>query len=91
MFYFAQTTDISNSYFDFKISWHTDTQRDQEKIIDQHDKIWKGTKNCFGNKVAHQWCVAGVKKKNNNTTENGKNKNSAILFFELDFILVNIG
>ena len=63
MFFFAQTTDMSNSYFDFKISWHTDAQRDQEKIIDQHDKIWKGTKNCFGNKVAHQWCVTGVKKK----------------------------
>ena len=63
MFYFAQTNDMSNSYFDFKISWHTDAQRDQEKIIDQHDKIWKGTKNCFGNKLAPQWCVAGVKKK----------------------------
>ena len=39
MFFFAQTTDMSNSYFDFKISWHTDAQRDQEKIIDQQDKI----------------------------------------------------
>ena len=88
MFFFAQTTDMSNSYFDFKISWHKDTQHDQEKIIDQHDKIWKGTKNCFGNKVAHSDVLLVWEKKN---TGNGKKKTSAIWFFELDFILVNIG
>ena len=34
-----------------------------------------------------RWCA----KKKNNNTENGKKKTKAILFFELDFILVNIG
>ena len=33
------------------------------------------------------WCA----KKKNNNTENGKKKTSAILFFELEIILVNIG
>ena len=76
MFYFAQTTDISNSYFDFKTSWHTGTQWDKKKKkIDQHDKIRKGTKICFGNKLAHSDVLLVCKKKKNNNTENGKKKN----------------
>ena len=70
-----------------------DTQVHSEikKKIDQHDKIRKGTKICFGNKLAHSDVLLVCKKKKINNTENGKKKTSAILFFELDFILVNIG
>ena len=47
----------------------------KKKKIDQHDKIKKGTKICFGNKLAHSDVLLVCKKKKNNNTENGKKKN----------------